>query len=216
MSDTNTSLARPLLNVILVLIESVLTLLLRFDADLRKVAYPLAQKGVVVAIRTYLPHTQVYATFSSKGVLLDDELPIGAAQADVVINAYSFQLFNALVGHNPASVDALQIRGESAQVEDIKAFLLQVGVGGVVQNLLYKIKGKPQTPEQKQAQKENKLATLTQALSEKTQEAEQLSIDNRRLTTQLIEAQHKQKSTKTALIVAIVIALLALISHFIW
>ncbi len=218
MSDITpqSPLSRPLLNVILVLIESILTLVLRFDAQLRQIAYPLAQSGTLVAIRTYLPHTQVYATFSAKGVLLDDELPIGKTEPDVVINAYSFQLANALFGHNPSSIDALQIRGEATQVEHLKAFLLQVGVGGVVQNILNKIKGKPQTPEQKAEQKENKIAKLTQALAEKTDENERLFIDNRRLGTQLAELQNKQKTTKIALIIMSVVALFAALSHIIW
>lgn len=209
------SLSRPLLNVILVLIESVLTLVLRFDAKLRQAVYPLAKNETLVAIRTYLPHTQVYATFSYKGVLLDNELPIGKTEPDVVINAYSFQLFNALVGHNVAQIDGLQMRGKPDDIALVRAFLLQVGVGGVIANVMQKIKGKPVlTPEERQAKKENKIATLTQELSESKAKVDELFQENRKLATQVAELQSKQKSTLIALWVLVVIALVAVGSHF--
>lgn len=210
-----TSISRPLLNVILVLIESILTLVLRFDSKLRQVVYPLAKNETLVAIRTYLPHTQIYATFSYKGVLLDNELPIGKPEPDVVINAYSFQLFNALVGHNPAQIDALQMRGKPDDIEQVRAFLLQVGVGGVLANIINKIKGKPSlSPEEKQIQKENKLAQLTQELTAQKAETDRLVTENKKLSAQLAESKSKQKSTFWALIVAIIIAILAIASHF--
>lgn len=209
------SLSRPLLNVILVLIESVLTLVLRFDAKLRQAVYPLAKNETLVAIRTYLPHTQVYATFSYKGVLLDNELPIGKTEPDVVINAYSFQLFNALVGHNVAQIDGLQMRGKPDDITLVRAFLLQVGVGGVIANVMQKIKGKPVlTPEERQAKKENKIATLTQELSESKAKVDELFQENRKLATQVAELQSKQKSTLIALWVLVVIAVVAVGSHF--
>ncbi|WP_261868760.1 hypothetical protein [Psychrobacter sp. JCM 18901] len=65
------TLSHSFLNIILVFIESALTLLLRLDPELRKAAYPLAKQGTVVALRLYLPHVEVFATFSTKGVLLD-------------------------------------------------------------------------------------------------------------------------------------------------
>lgn len=209
------SLSRPLLNVILVLIESVLTLVLRFDAKLRQAVYPLAKNETLVAIRTYLPHTQVYATFSYKGVLLDNELPMGKTEPDVVINAYSFQLFNALVGHNVAQIDGLQMRGKPDDIALVRAFLLQVGVGGVIANVMQKIKGKPVlTPEERQAKKENKIASLTQELTESKAKVDELFQENRKLATQVAELQSKQKSTLIALWVLVVIAVIAVGSHF--
>ena len=61
------TLSHSLLNIILVFIESALTLLLRLDPELRKAAYPLAKQGTVVALRLYLPHVEVFATFNTKG-----------------------------------------------------------------------------------------------------------------------------------------------------
>lgn len=213
--NQNSPLSRSLLNVTLVLIESVLTLILRFDYKLRQAAYPLAKQETLVAIRTYLPHTQIYATFGYKGVLLDDELPPNKSEPDVIINAYSYQLFNALIGHNPKIIDALQMRGESEQVALVKDFLLQIGIGGLIQNLIHKIKPDHHSPEEKAAQKQNKLTQISQELAEKITENEALTLENKRLKTQLAEANSKQKTTVIALVIASIIALIAIIMHFV-
>lgn len=204
-------LSRSLLNVLLVFLESAITLVLRFDPKLRELAYPLASQDKLVCIRSYLPHTQIYATFGYQGVLLDDRIPPNKTHADITINAYSFQLFNVLTNHSPKAVEALQIRGNAEDVAMLKAFLVQLGVGGMVQNLLTKMRGKEKpTPEERAQKQENykaKIAELDKQLAE-------LSKENSRLTTALAEAQSKQKTTKTALIVASLIAIIAVILHF--
>ena len=127
-------------NVLLVFLESAITLMLRFNPKLRQLAYPLAQEGVVVSIRTYLPHVQVFATFSHHGVLLDQELPADKSTADITVNAYSFQIVSTLTNHSVEAVEKLQIRGASDQVADFKAFMVQLGVGGVIDQFLRKVK----------------------------------------------------------------------------
>lgn len=204
-------ISRGFLSVILVFLESALTLMLRFDGTLRKLAYPLAESGKVVCIRSYLPHTKVYATFSYRGVLLDDVLPANKTAPDVMINAYSWQLGNVLTSHNPKAVDALQIRGEAADVEAVKAFLVRAGIGGALQSLLGKIKGKPPaTPEQKA----EKLADYKAKIDEQNEKISTLTTQNRRLNTQLAEIQGKQRSTKIAFIFTLIVAVIALVSHF--
>lgn len=207
-------LSRGLLNLILVFLESAISLALRLDSKLRQLAYPLAESGTVVCIRTYLPHTKIYATFSYQGVLLDDSLPSDKASADITINAYSFQLANILGGHDPSSVDALQIRGENQEVEALKAFLTRLGIGGAIQSLLHKVKGKPQnkpSPEQKA----EKIAQYKEKIQEQAQKIDALTLDKSRLSTQLSEIKTKQKSTLIGFIIAVIAALVSTILHFI-
>lgn len=208
-----TTFSRGFLNVLLVFLESAITLVLRFDPKLRELAYPLANKNTVVCIRTYLPHTQIYVSFGFRGVLLDDRLPPNKTHADIMVNAYSFQLLNVLKSHSHSAVEALQIRGEQTDVAQLKAFLVQLGVGGAIQNVLQKFKGDPApTPQEREQKQENykaQIATLQTELS-------QVKTENARLNTALSEMTSKQKSTKTACIVMTLITLLALISHLIW
>lgn len=219
MSQTNPSpLSHSLLNVVLVLVESALTLVLRFDADLRRVVYPLAKADTLVCIRTYLPHTEIYASFTYKGVLLDHEIPAGKRAADVTINAYSHQLIAALIGHSPEQVDGLQMRGPAETVAQIKQFLLQLGVGGMFSSVLGKFRPKKATTPEEKAEKAKKrderVAKLTQALEEKTLEAERLTAENRKLAIQLKETEGKQKTTFIGFVIASLLAVVLGVLHF--
>ncbi|MDO5768330.1 MAG: hypothetical protein Q4P13_02405 [Psychrobacter sp.] len=205
-----TTLSHSLLNIILVSIESALTLLLRLDPALRKAAYPLAKQGTVVALRLYLPHTEVFATFSYKGVLLDAVMPANRSAPDVIINAYSVQVLNVLVSHDESQVNKLQMRGEAGQVELVKSFLLQLGLGSLVQSLLKRFKGsdkKSASQEEKDQKREDYKARIAQ---QQTQ-INTLTIKNRELETTVKELQSKQKTLIISLLVAIVVAIASVI-----
>lgn len=212
-SNTSTTLARGFLNILLVFLESAITLALRFDPQLRKLAYPLAEKSVVVCVRTYLPHTQFYATFGYRGVLLDDRLPPNKNTADITINAYSYQLITLLTNHSHNSVEALQIRGDSQTASELKEFLVRLGMGGVIQTILHKVKHTQQKPtaEEREQKQENYKAKIT----EQAERIDALIADNAKLNIMLKEAHSKQKATMLALIIACLIATIAIIINFI-
>ena len=199
------TLSHSFLNIILVFIESALTLLLRLDPELRKAAYPLAKQGTVVALRLYLPHVEVFATFSTKGVLLDAQLPIGRSEPDVVINAYSIQVINAITTHDSETIEKLQMRGESIQVQLVKQFIMQLGLGSLIQGLIKKIKGGKTKTKPTEADLEEKKNNYKLRIKEQQTQINTLTIKNRELETTLRELQSKQKTLMIVTVVALVI-----------
>ncbi len=199
------TLSHSLLNIILVFIESALTLLLRLDPELRKAAYPLAKQGTVVALRLYLPHVEVFATFSTKGVLLDAQLPVGRSEPDVVINAYSIQVINAITTHDRETTEKLQMRGESLQVQLVKQFIIQLGLGSLIQGLIRKIKGGKGKTKPTDAEMAEKKDNYKQRIKEQQTQINTLTIKNRELETTVKELQSKQKTLTIVTVVALVI-----------
>ncbi|MGY8857024.1 MAG: hypothetical protein ACKVLO_06475 [Pseudomonadales bacterium] len=199
------TLSHSFLNIILVFIESALTLLLRLDPELRKAAYPLAKQGTVVALRLYLPHVEVFATFSTKGVLLDAQLPIGRSEPDVVINAYSIQVINAITTHDSETTEKLQMRGESIQVQLVKQFIMQLGLGSLIQGLIKKIKGGKAKTKPTEADLEEKKNNYKLRIKEQQTQINTLTIKNRELETTVRELQSKQKMLMIVTVVALVI-----------
>ena len=199
------TLSHSFLNIILVFIESALTLLLRLDPELRKAAYPLAKQGTVVALRLYLPHVEIFATFSTKGVLLDAELPIGRSEPDVVINAYSIQVINAITTHDSETTDKLQMRGESIQVQLVKQFIMQLGLGSLIQGLIRKIKGGKAKTKPTDAEREEKKNNYKLRIKEQQTQINTLTIKNRELETTVKELQSKQKTLMMVTVMALVI-----------
>lgn len=208
-------LTHSLLSVVLVLIEAILALVLRLDARLRRVVYPLVKADTLVCIRTYLPHTQVYASFTYKGVLLDIDPPKGR-MPDVIINAYSHELFLAVMGGSHDKIDALQMRGNGEHIRLIQIFLSHLGIGSVIETLIAKVRPKPVSNEQKAQKQQDEIANLKTTLAKTTQENQQLYSDNKRLATELAELQGKFKTAKIVLMVSMLITALALLSHLIW
>ena len=199
------TLSHSLLNIILVFIESALTLLLRLDPELRKAAYPLAKQGTVVALRLYLPHVEVFATFSTKGVLLDAQLPVDRSEPDVVINAYSIQVINAITTHDRETTEKLQMRGESVQVQLVKQFIMQLGLGSLIQGLIRKIKGGKDKSKPTDAERAEKKDHYKERIKEQQTQINTLTIKNRELETTVKELQSKQKTFMMVTIVALII-----------
>ena len=206
------TLSHSLLNIILVFIESALTLLLRLDPELRKAAYPLAKQGTVVALRLYLPHVEVFATFSTKGVLLDAELPVGRSEPDVVINAYSIQVINAITTHDRETTEKLQMRCESVQVQLVKQFIMQLGLGSLIQGLIRKIKGGKGKTKPSDAEMAEKKDHYKERIKEQQAQINTLTIKNRELETTVKELQSKQKTFMIVTVVALVVAVVSIIS----
>ena len=111
------NIAPTALNVVLVIIETLLTLLLRFDADLRKVVYPLATTNTVVRIHAYIPNVTFYVTFTVNGILLDSQLQ-PSQQVDVTINGFTWQIAQNLFTNQPKAIEQLQIRGEAQKTAE--------------------------------------------------------------------------------------------------
>jgi len=204
------TLSHSFLNIVLVFIESALTLLLRLDPALRRAAYPLAKQGTRVCLRLYLPHIEVFATFSYKGVLLDLEQPEGSFEPDVVINAYSLQVLMAIATHDDEATEKLQMRGDNAQVQLVKQFITQLGLGSLLHSIINKIKGGKAT-KASDVQKAEKADSYKRKISEQQAQISSLTIKNRELETTVKELESKQKMFMIAAIVMTVVAIGAIL-----
>ncbi len=207
MSQTN--FPQSLLTALLVVLESVLGFILRFDSNLRQAAYPLAHLNTLVCIRSYVPHEEVYISFTFKGLLIDTQLPADKQNPDVIINAYSFQIFTSIFSNKEAAIEKLQFRGESQQVELVKSFLKQLNMTNIF--ALVKNRGKKanqddikDTHKKSHADNAKKLQTLYQQL-------DIAHIENKKLSTQVQELKSKQN---LFIIIAVIATIVAIISFF--
>lgn len=217
MTDTSTTtenpIAKSILNVTLVIVETFITLVLRFDENLRKIVYPLAKDNVVVCVRSYVPHITLYATFSYHGVLLDSELR-QEQQVDVTINAFTLQLFQAIFTHDVRSIDKLQMRGEALRVEQVKRFLLSIGVGQAIQNLAQTVKGKTQKNKNEDNDEKDKLAKILaykNRIDEQQTQINTLTVEKTQLTVINDELKSKNKILMMSLGVSVLITIFCII-----
>ncbi len=208
---SQSSLSQSLLNAILVLAESAMTMVLRFDPSLRKTVYPLAKQETLVIVRTYLPHTQVYATFTTKGVLLDSKPFDPTREPDVVINTYTHQFAQAIISNDVRQIDKITMRGDAETVAQVRAFLTRLGVASLFQGILQTVKGKTKKDDGKDSDTTKAEPNYRMQVAEQQKQLNALTIRNRELEISLKEAKSKQKTIVIALIVASLVAVLAVI-----
>ncbi len=168
--------------VFLVVVESLLTVLLRFDSKLRQRAYPLVVKDTLIVIRSYLPHDEIYVTFTFKGVLLDSQMPAHKERADVIVNAHSFEIINAIISDKDKTVEKLQFLGETEQVTLFKEFLLELSISSLINSLFSRFK-----------KRQGRSATSSNATEVNANE-NNTNIDN--TETGIEKSSHEQTDTK--------------------
>lgn len=195
------------LDIILVVLETLLALLLRFDADLRQRAYPLVKNNTVVCVRSYVPHVTIYATFTVNGILLDKELNPNQ-NVDITINGFTWQIAQAIFSHKPSVIDQLQFRGELEPVSLLKDFLLTIGVANVVKTLVDSVTGKKTKTEDKPKPTVNEYKARIQ---EQEQQINNLTIQQAEYTSAIAELQSQNKILKIGLALAVVLFIMSVI-----
>lgn len=196
-TNAPSNIATTALNVVLVIIETLLTLLLRFDADLRKTVYPLATTNTVVRIHAYVPSVTFYMTFTVNGILLDSQLQ-PSQQVDVTINGFTWQIAQNLFTNQPKAIEQLQIRGEAQKTEEVKAFLHQIGINQLLQVITKAVKGDKDQPKVKKPIKtDTDYKQQVEALNSQVNAA---NLQKTALEAQIVELKSKNQWMKRAAI----------------
>ena len=179
------------------IIETLLTLLLRFDADLRKTVYPLATTNTVVRIHAYVPSVTFYMTFTVNGILLDSQLQ-PSQQVDVTINGFTWQIAQNLFTNQPKAIEQLQIRGEAQKMAEVKAFLHQIGINQLLQVITKAVKGDKDKQKTKKPIKTD--ADYKQQVETLNSQVNAANLQKTALEAQIVELKSKNQWMKRAAI----------------
>lgn len=202
------NIANTALNVVLVIIETLLTLLLRFDAELRQVVYPLATTNTVVCIHSYVPNVTFYVTFTVNGILLDSQLQ-PAQQVDVTINGFTWQIAQSLFTNQPKAIEQLQIRGETQKTAEVKAFLNQIGLNQLLQVITNAVKGDKDKQKTKKPIKTND--DYKQQVDALTVQVNAADVQKAEFQTRILELESKNKLMKRVAIAFFVLFIICAI-----
>ena len=196
-TNAPSNIATTALNVVLVIIETLLTLLLRFDADLRKTVYPLVTTNTVVRIHAYVPSVTFYMTFTVNGILLDSQLQ-PSQQVDVTINGFTWQIAQNLFTNQPKAIEQLQIRGEAQKTAEVKAFLHQIGINQLLQVITKAVKGDKDKQKTKKPIKTD--ADYKQQVETLNSQVNAANLQITALEAQIVELKSKNQWMKRAAI----------------
>lgn len=120
MSQTQQGETNPQLlqSVILIVLETVFTFILKHDRVVRLHTRPLIEQNLTLRVNTFLPAISFYVRFTQKGILFDRIAPTEAAQLE--INASVFDFLQIFVFANAKSLRGLRILGDKDLADQLK------------------------------------------------------------------------------------------------
>jgi uncharacterized coiled-coil protein SlyX len=117
----------PMYTVVLVALESLLTFLLQYDRSVRQLAKGLVEREAVIEVRTYLPAETFYATFTTRGVLLDFTLPADKT-VDGRVTASFTDLVRAFMTAPPHVLEKLLLEGSETVVIELRQLMASFNI----------------------------------------------------------------------------------------
>ncbi|RYY78231.1 MAG: hypothetical protein EOO69_11425 [Moraxellaceae bacterium] len=96
---------------LLILIETLLTFLLKHDRMSRHHAQHLIQQRALICVKTHLPSDTFYVTFAPQGVLFDFEMAENT-KIDATVTASTLTLLRAFFTAKPIAFEKISIKGE--------------------------------------------------------------------------------------------------------
>ncbi|ONG38917.1 hypothetical protein BKE30_10565 [Alkanindiges hydrocarboniclasticus] len=104
---------------LLILIETLLTFLLKHDRMSRHHAQQLIQRRALICVKTHLPSDTFYVTFAPQGVLFDFEIAQNA-KIDATVTASTLTLLRAFFTARPVAFEKISIKGEQELATDLR------------------------------------------------------------------------------------------------
>lgn len=104
---------------LLILIETLLTFMLKHDRMSRHHAQHLIQRRALICVKTHLPSDTFYVTFAPQGVLFDFEIAQNA-KIDATVTASTLTLLRAFFTAKPVSFEKISITGEQQLATELR------------------------------------------------------------------------------------------------
>lgn len=201
----------PVHTVLLIILESLITFLLKTDRRSRQQAHALIQREVVIEVRTYFPADTFYATFTSKGVLLDFGLPEGR-MIDGVVTASIPDLTRAFMTAPPHILEKIRIEGDDELVEALRSLMNLFNIQHIMRNWWRGVWGDEEQQEKEPKYNVKRMRRLQHQLDEQHKTIEGLNLQIHEQTYQYRQLQYRYQ--RTLWIAGAVTGLLVLIIAF--
>ncbi|MEY2863967.1 MAG: hypothetical protein RLY58_1674 [Pseudomonadota bacterium] len=198
----------PMYTVVLVALESLLTFLLQYDRSVRQLAKGLIEREAVIEVRTYLPAETFYATFTTRGVLLDFALPTDKT-VDGRVTASFTDLVRAFMTAPPHVLEKLLLEGSEAVVVELRQLMASFNIQHILTSwwrtgLFGKSQPQPKTNQ--------RIRTLMKKTEYQQQQIEQLTLQTHEQSYELRHMQYRYRRLQwvTSAIIVLLFVLLML------
>lgn len=190
-----------LLNTVLIILETIFTLVLKHDRVIALQAKKFVENKVSIKINSYIPFFDIYVQFNEHGILFDLKAPTQAVDLDVRTSL--MDLIKIFLLGNKRSIKAMRIDGDVTLKDEFKDLLLLFNAPKILsdwQNWL-----KEPIDEQNIETSKKKIAPLLDKIDQQRSKINSLQVDIKQHKNRLRRIQKNQKRLNILFITIIVL-----------
>ena len=197
-----------LLNTVLIILETIFTLVLKHDRVISLQAKKFVENRVSIKINSYIPFFDIYVQFNEHGILFDLKAPAQAVDLDVRTSL--IDLIKIFLLGNKRSIKAMKIDGDVTLKDEFKDLLLLFNAPKILsdwQNWL-----KEPVAEQNIETSKKRIAPLLEKIDLQRSKINSLQVDIKQHKNRLRRIQRNQKRLNI-LFITIIVLLSALLMY---
>ncbi|MDY6549259.1 hypothetical protein [Acinetobacter faecalis] len=190
-----------LLNTVLIILETIFTLVLKHDRVIALQAKKFVENKVSIKINSYIPFFDIYVQFNEHGILFDLKAPTQAVDLDVRTSL--MDLIKIFLLGNKRSIKAMRIDGDVTLKDEFKDLLLLFNAPKILsdwQNWL-----KEPIEEQNIETSKKRIAPLLDKIDQQRSKINSLQVDIKQHKNRLRRIQKNQKRLNILFITIIVL-----------
>ena len=197
-----------LLNTVLIILETIFTLVLKHDRVIALQAKKFVENKVSIKINSYIPFFDIYVQFNEHGILFDLKAPAQAIDLDVRTSL--IDLIKIFLLGNKRSIKAMKIDGDVTLKDEFKDLLLLFNAPKILsdwQNWL-----KEPVAEKNIETSKKRIAPLLEKIDLQRSKINSLQVDIKQHKNRLRRIQRNQKRLNI-LFITIIVLLSALLMY---
>ncbi|WP_151726055.1 hypothetical protein [Acinetobacter ursingii] len=200
-----------LLNILLIVLETVFSFILKNDSVIRLQSKPFVDKNISLRINSYIPYFDFYVQFTDKGVLFDLQAP--DRDIDLEISSTLLDLIKIFIFGNRRSIKTMRIGGDAELKEQFKDLLLYFSLPKLFADWKQWLR-QPHEPHQAIASKK-RIAPLLEKIDTQRSQINSLHVELKQYKNRIRRLQQRQRSINIGFSV-ITVVLVALLVYNLW
>jgi len=200
-----------LLNILLIVLETVFSFILKNDSVIRLQSKPFVDKKISLRINSYIPYFDFYVQFTDKGVLFDLQAP--DRDIDLEISSTLLDLIKIFIFGNRRSIKTMRIGGDAELKEQFKDLLLYFSLPKLFADWKQWLR-QPHEPHQAIASKK-RIAPLLEKIDTQRSQVNSLHVELKQYKNRIRRLQQRQRSINIGFGV-ITVVLVALLVYNLW
>ncbi|MFC6052103.1 hypothetical protein A6M14_05300 [Acinetobacter sp. Ac_877] len=179
-----------LLNTVLIVLETIFTLILKHDRVIALQAKKFVDNKVSIKINSYIPFFDIYVQFNEHGILFDAKAPAQAVDLDVRTSL--MDLCKIFLLGNKRSIKTMRIDGDLTLKDEFKDLLLLFNAPKILSD--WKQWLKEPTDEQNIVTSKKRIAPLLEKIDQQRSKINSLHVEVKQYKNRIrrIERKHKQ------------------------